>query len=274
MMASIEVQAQAYHTRRLARSFTPLTPKHHPLLDPDLPEEDVVLVPQDLCPRGQLNWELPKKARTNVHIMLKLSNKADELMEEFHEKLPLIDDVLNEWAEMRGASPTVKGLEQLRAQSSCQLDPFQGNNVSRHESHTDCLFNMVKNLETPGRSDVIYLTDAVEDTDLECKFTEGASTKIESVNWLDQGEFLQTGPPSAIPEALRISKAERKDNIPSNLQAATSESDQEAYCPSTGSCTDESTGQTGPFEQFWRHHETPFGPQVVLRGENIEPVHP
>lgn len=261
-------EAQVHNIRRLARTFTPLTPRHHPLLDPEFPEEDLALLPQDLSPRGQLQWELPKKARTNLHIMLKLSNQTDELMEEFHEKIPLIDEVLHEWAEMRGASPTIKGLEQLRAQSSYRFD-CSNDEEGLTRSNDDYIFNMVRNLETPGRADTIYLTDAMED---------GAESSdilpnVRGEDWPDfDGSYVHE--PNAIPEALHISKSESQDCVPSNLRTFEWESDQETYLtpkiysPSTGSDVDATRRQTGPFENFWRHHGAPFGPQVVMGDED------
>ena len=173
---------QAYSTRRLARSFTPATPNHHPLLDPEFPTEDIPLVPKDLAPRGQLNWDLPKKAKTNFHVMLKLSNKADELLNEFHEKIPRIDEVLNEWTEMQGASPTRTGHEQLGAQSLFQCGLGKSNEITRLGGNgDDCVFNMVRNLDTPGRADVIYFTDAVEESDRDIQKRDSVPPNLRSV---------------------------------------------------------------------------------------------
>ena len=197
--------------------------------------------------------------------MLNLSNKADELLEEFHEKLPLIDEVLNEWAEMRGASPTIKGLEKLRAQSSSQLGPAQT------EESGDCIFNMVKNLETPGRSDVIYLTDAAATADPGANFADDILA-VREVVWLDDEDAFQEGPPSAIPEALSISKVETTDDDPSSSRTVERETSQEILL--TPKIYSPSKSPTGPFEDFWRHHEAPFGSQVVLGGEDNDSMSP
>ena len=287
VMASTD--ARAYHTRRLACAFTPLTPKHHPLLDPDLPKEDIELVPQDLRPQGQLNWELPKKARTNLHIMLKLSNKADELLEEFHERLPFIDEVLHEWVEMRGASPTIKGREQLRAKASYRFDSHQEQETRPTGNNADYLFNMVKNLETPGRADVIYLTDAVED-ELDSKKTQDIPPNIRGTEWSDfdecfihdQGSCSPETPRSAIAESLDTSMTERKDSTLLNLRTSEwEEPDREVYLtPKVYNSparydADESPKEPGPFEEFWLQ-QVPFGPEVVLRcdDDDDEPVSP
>lgn len=278
------MEAQSYNTRRLARSFTPQTPMHHPLLDPELPEEDVSLVPQDLCPRGHLKWELPKKARTNLHIMLKLSNKTDELMDEFHEKIPYIDEVLHEWAEMRGASPTREGREQMRAQSLYHSDCWKNEEIHRTGNNDDYVFNMVRNLDSPGRADIIYLTDVVEDADSDTMTTSNIPSNIEGTDWLEtdspnvdmQAMVNSENVSCAYPEPLHVRKVKRSDSTPSNLRISDWDSDQSTiltstvYSPETEPDREESPK---PFEEFWRDHEVPFGPQVVLGGNDYnEPM--
>lgn len=46
----------------IAAPFSEAAPKrkHHPFLDPELPDEDVALVPRDLAPGGGLSWVLPR----------------------------------------------------------------------------------------------------------------------------------------------------------------------------------------------------------------------
>ena len=274
-------EVQVHNTRRLARIFTPSTPRHHPLLDPNLPEENVSLVPSDLKPRGNLNWELPKNARTNLHIMLKLSNKADELLDEFYAKIPMIDEVLSEWAEMRGASPTIEGLEKLRAQITSDVS-VRNNEAIHQNGNDDYVFNMVRNLETPGRADVIYLTDAVEDDSENAQTSNGKLPNVRSTEWLDfDGSYVHVQDADdsadnacAMPEALNISKKEKRNSVPPNLRISDWETDQEAYLtPSVYSAKAASDNegalkQVGPFEEFWRTHEVPFGAQVVLRSDD------
>ncbi|KAL9128471.1 MAG: hypothetical protein Q9217_002849 [Psora testacea] len=48
--------------RKLAHRFTPFTRFHHPLLDPNITDDDLPLVPKDLAPCGGLNWKLPGEA--------------------------------------------------------------------------------------------------------------------------------------------------------------------------------------------------------------------
>ena len=261
-------EAQAHNTRRLARSFTPQTPKHHPLLDPELPEEDIPLVPQDLSPRGQLQWELPKKARTNLHVMLKLSNKTDELMDEFHDKIPYIDEVLHEWAEMRGASPTREGREQMRAQS---MHPETDDNY-RSGANDDYVFNMVRNLDSPGRADVIYLTDAVEDEGSDDRSISSIPANLRGGDWSPLSPLSPSKHSSCdLPEPLNVRKRERSDSTPSNLQTSEWSSTQETvltptvYHPELDSESEESPK---PFDEFWRDHQVPFGPQVVLGNDD------
>ena len=274
---------KACQTRRLARIFTPSTPRHHPLLDPDISDEDKALVPKDLSPRGQLNWQLPKKTRTNLHLMLRLTHEADKILDEFHEKLPVIDEILSEWSEMRGASPTIKGLEQLRANSGfpdrCRSE--EGYNGG----HGDYIFNMVRNLSHPGRADIIYLTDAVEDTNMD---TSVPPSDIRGVDWLDfDGSHIhlqdvggQRHSECAVPETSDEAHSEGMERIPVNFQTSQWESEREAYLsptiysPSEESVPDRSPKTTGPFVDFWRHHEAPFGHNLVLGGDDDEPMSP
>lgn len=94
--------SSAYNTRRVAREFL----------------EDAPLVPRDLAPHGRLNWELPKEARMNLQIILKFTEETDKLLDEFHARVPTIDEVIEEWCEMKGASPTKAGFAKIRAQAS------------------------------------------------------------------------------------------------------------------------------------------------------------
>ncbi|KAL6713956.1 hypothetical protein ACLMJK_008450 [Lecanora helva] len=258
-MASSE--AQANNTRRLARSFTPSTPNHHPLLDPNTPAEDISLIPQDLKPRGTLKWELPNKARTNLHIMLKLSNKADELLDEFHEKIPKIEEVLTEWVEMRGSSPTVEGMEKLRALASDNAAVWNEGAFGQNNGSDDYVFNMVRNLDTPGRADIIYLTDAVGEDD------KDADKADESYVHLPNAAELA----KEMPQPLNVSKDGRRDSIPPNIRATPWEDDgylnPTVYSPENEFESDEDIDSSEPFDDFWRHHEVPFGPEVVLRDE-------
>ncbi|MCJ1273071.1 hypothetical protein MMC21_000860 [Puttea exsequens] len=177
-MSTLESSGEAaWNTRRLAKPFTARTPKHHPFLDPDFAQEDASLVPADLAPQGRLNWDLPRKTKANLYIMLKLSNEAEELLEEWHEKIPKIDDVLSEWAEMSGATPTTHGRMQLQAQARFRENlKNEGNLVSEGSS---CVFNMSRNVDSPGQADVIYLTDAVD---------EGIPENIRRTEWDELGK--------------------------------------------------------------------------------------
>lgn len=257
-----------------------MTPNHHPLLDPEFPEEDISLVPSALAPRGQLNWELPKKAKANLHIMLKLSNNADELLDEFHHTLPQIDEAINDWVEMKGASPTKIGEEQLRARSFLgHRNDKEGTVLKR--SNDDYIFNMARNLDNPGRADVIYLTEGVEDSDSVDKGDNLIADNIRGMDWLDfDGSYLHlqeakdpVEPKTAIPEALHIQKADgtRRNSIPLNLRVPGWESEQDhiltptVYSPAVSTDAGELRTQTGPFNKFWCQHAAPHERPGSLR---------
>lgn len=264
----------AQNRRRLAARFTPNTPHHHPLLDPNFPQEDVSLVPRDLAPRGHLNWDLPRKAVTNLHICLKLSNKADEFLEDFHEKLSEIDEVLTEWVEMHGSSPTTTGEAHLRELAYIvdhNLGSADGSETAGSLMRTDgTVFNMVS---SPGRADVIYLTDGIDDD-------ETSPLKLPKTRWQDfDGSYLeianaapQAGPQSAVVQhehdyEMRQTTKRRWVSTPSNLRLGDwPEANEHCYLPSktynppaeaeTGmSGAEARSNSLGPYELFWLHHD-------------------
>lgn len=262
---------ESYNVRRLARSFTPNTPNHHPLLDPDFPKEDISLVPTPLAPRGQLNWELPKKAVANLHIMLKISNNADELLEEFHQTIPQIDEALHDWVEMKGASLTKIGEEQLRARSF--VERHTTNEVCASSGRNDdYVFNMAKNLDNPGRADVIYLTEGVQDLDPTDTGSRPIADNIRGVEWLDfDGSYVHlqdtktlTEPSTFVSGPPLICKPDgmKKDSTPQRSRTSSWCSDQArmltptTYRPESGAKIGGSL-QHRPFDHFWLEHAAP-----------------
>lgn len=263
---------ESSNVRRLARTFTPTTPDHHPLLDPDFPEEDIPLVPSALAPRGQLNWELPKKAVANLHIMLKLSNNADELLEEFHHTIPQIDEALNDWVEMKGASPTKIGEEQLRARSFVGRHTANEGRASSGRND-DYVFNMAKNLDNPGRADVIYLTEGVQDSDSTDTGSRPIADNIRGVDWLDfDGSYVHLQDTKTLTEPRTFesgstlickSDGNEENSIPRKLQTSGWCSDRTCmltpmtYRPDFSSIIDGSLRHTRPFDKFWLKHAAP-----------------
>ena len=233
--------------RKPARIFTPQTPFHHPNLDPNLPIDDIPLVPQALFSKTKLNRELPRPAVTNLHIMLKLRNDPDKLLNDFHDKIPEIDDVLRLFSEIKGASPTTTGA------------------TSAGEG---TVFNLASNLETPGRADVIYLTDAVEDNK-KCAHS-GIPSNLRTVDWLGfDGSYvhLEDAEPkiAAFPteQALDLNRPKvRRDSTPFNLRVTEWLNDAdlpgEAYSVVPGSDAGNASKETGFYETFWADYE-PFG---------------
>lgn len=271
--------AQAQQTRRLARIFTPSTPMHYPLLDPKFPPEDIDLVPAPLAPRGQLSYELPKKARTILHIMLKLSNKADELLEEFHGRIPQISEAISEWAEMRGASPTSTGEEQLRAHATrmqCCNDGADTTQGERSAENQGYVFNMVRNLDTPGRADVIYLTDATEDSDSHDQCPDSIAQDIKHVSWLDfDASYAHLVEAEREPEAKVLgihdismdASAQRHSDLPRFRTPEWESPDyhlpKSAYSP---------PGER-PFNDYWLKTHPPYA-DLTLGSNDDEPLSP
>lgn len=282
--------ADAHNTRRLARTFTPTVPDHHPFLDPDFPEEDEHLVPAALAPRGKLNWELPKKATTNLHIMLKLTNKADELLDEWRDKIPQIDEVVTEWSEMKGASPTTLGEMQLHAQAlfndSCGEAQSEADTTGI-DSSDGYVFNMAKNLDSPGRGDVIYLTNGVEDDKYNGK--KGSMPKnLRNVEWLDfDGSHVHMADEAPKSRPLRVafdlpeqsldlgdSSTSRLSSVSGNIRSTDWNLEEllspTVYSPTAASDVGHSDGEARPFDDFWLSHQAPNGPSLALRDENNE----
>lgn len=263
------------NARRLARRFTPLTPFHHPHLDPNLRQEDLHLVPTALFPGRTLRWELPRPAVTNLHVMLKLTNDPDELVQEFQDTIPQINEVLGLWSELKAASPTTTGEAQLRARTPVVEDQGQ---TSRDKGEGTS-FNLVSNLDTPGRADVIYLTDADEDSG---GWAEDSSVppNLRTIEWLGfDGSYvhLEDAEPkmAALPTELDFELDEHngRNSTPSNLRvtewlddAQYTDLPSEAYSAEPGSDARKTSRETGPYETFWLNHD-PHGPQLALKND-------
>ena len=279
----------ACNIRRLARPFHNDIP-HHPFLDPEFEWQDAPLVPGDLAPRGRLNWELPRPAKTNLHIMLELKEETDEILEEYHSKLPLIDQALEEWVEMRGASPTTTGEAKLREMASLQRFGDVEDQGEQRDASTDFyIFSMARNLDSPGRGDVIYLADAFEQK--KAKERESSIPEnLRAVDWLDfDGSHLHVAEASheveaemAIPESvppLKISKSgKRTSSRPPNLRISNwSESDAvdllptSIYSPEPESAGSQACKRLGPFQDFWRGHDVSNGCRMELADEMLTP---
>ncbi len=260
------------NARRLARRFTPHTPFHHPHLDQDLREEDLGLVPAALFPGRTLNWQLPRPAVTNLHVMLKLTNDLDELVQEFHDKIPQINDVLGLWGGVKGASPTTTGEAQLRARTRVAGD--QGRTTTEENEGT--VFNLVSRLDTPGRADVIYLTDAVEDRG-KCAEDLRVPSNLRTIEWLGfDGSYahLEDAEPkmAVFPneQDFEDDVHNRRNSTPSNLRVTEWLNDQytpsEAYSAEPGSDATKASEVTSPYETFWINHDS-YGPQLALKND-------
>ena len=257
----------ACNIRRLARPFHDDIP-HHPFLDPGFQWQDAPLVPKDLAPGGRLNWELPRPAKTNLHIMLELKEETDEILEEYRSKLPFIDQAIEEWVEMRGASPTTTGEAKLRDLASLKRFRDVENQGEQPDASTySCVFSMARNLDSPGRADVIYLADAIEQKkDRKSSIPEN----LRAVDWLDfDGSYLHVAEAShkaeaemAIPEPVPILKipksGRRTSSRPPNLRISDwSESEPADFLPASIYSPEPESAckRHGPFQDFWRAHE-------------------
>ena len=200
--------------RRLARNFTPNTPFHHPHLDPTLDPEDLHQVPPALF-GGNLNWEFPQPTVTNLHVVLKLTDDPNELLEDFHDKIPQIDEVLRLWGEKKGASPQVR--------TSAQQDEE-------------------RNLDTPGRADKIHPTDAMEDS-VEQAEDLSVPSNLRTIDWSDFDDshvHLEDLEPKIMKNST-LSNLRVTEWLADNQYADNSE-------PGT-------PRQSGPYETFWKNHD-------------------
>ncbi len=206
--------------------------------------------------------------------MLELKEETDEILEEYRSKLPLIDQAMEEWVEMRGASPTTTGEAKLRDLASLKRFWDVQNQGEQPDASADSyIFSMTRNLDSPGRGDVIYLADAFEQK----KGKERKSSipeNLRAVDWLDfDGSYLHVAEASheaeaamAIPEsvpALKIPKSRGRTNSrPPNLRVS-DWSDSEPgdflspsiYSPEAGSAGRQAYKRPGPFQAFWPGHD-------------------
>lgn len=255
------------NAQRPARNFTPHTRFHNPHLDPNVPKENLHLVPPSLFAGRKLNRELPGPAATNLHVMLKLTDDPNELQKEFNDKIPQINDILGLWSEVKGASPRTTGEAQLRSQvpiaEECSWTPT--------EESKGTTFNLVSNLDNPGRADVIYLADASEDNG---EHAEDTSTplNLRNVEWLGfDGSYvhLEDAEPkmpkmAAVPTEQDFDFDEcgiRRNSIPSNLRITEwSDGEQHTDIPNETHCSEfapdagASPKEVGPYETFWINH--------------------
>ena len=269
------------NARRLARRFTLHTPFHHPHLDPNLDKEDLTLVPAGLSPGGRkLNWELPRPAATNLHIKLKLTNDPDELLEEFQDKIPEINKVLGLWGEVKGGSQTATGEAQLRMRTPVVEGQGWISSEERRRTSTEAgegpVFNLVRNLDTPGRADVIYLTDAVEDGGDHVE-DSSVPSNLRTIEWLGfDGSYVHVRDAEAKMAAFPKDEFDfddssmRRSSTPSNLRVTEWLDDEqytghssEIYVSEPGSDFQEISREVGPYETFWINHN-PNGPGLAL----------
>lgn len=212
--------------------------------------EDLHLVPSALF-RGNLNWELPQPAETNLHVVIKLTDDPNELLEDFYDKIPQIDEVLRLWGEKKGASPT-----ENRGWTSTRED--EGTTLKRSS-----------NLDTPGRADTVYLTDAVEDAkDL------NVPSNLKTIDWSDfDGPNVHSEdvePMMAVlptEQSFNFGEHSMRNRTPSNLRVTEWLADKqyaEAHNSEHGT-----PRQSGPYETFWKNHD-PYGPRLALATDEGE----
>ena len=276
------LDTSACNIRRLARPFLDDIP-HHPFLDPEFQWQDAPLVPSDLAPAGRLNWELPRPAKTNLHIMLELKEETDEVLKEYRSKLPFIDQAMEEWVEMRGASPTTTGEAKIRDLASPGRFWDVQNAGKQHDASTNpYIFSMARDLDSPGRADVIYLIDAFEQE--KCKDRKSSIPEnIRAVDWLDfDGSYLHVAEASheaetemAVPEPVPILKTpksgRRTNSRPPNLRINDwSESEPVDFLPTSSYSPEPESAceRPEPFQHFWRAHDDSNGYHMELADDS------
>ena len=95
-MQSPQFDDSRYIAQRRLPRFTSFTRYHHPCLDPDFPEENISLVPQDLCPRGGLNWDLPCQSQRTEHDELNNLSDTDRLIKGLRTRIFKIENDLDD----------------------------------------------------------------------------------------------------------------------------------------------------------------------------------
>ena len=239
-----------------ARTFTPHTPFHDPHLDPNVPKENHHMVPQALFAGRKLNREIPKAATANLHVVLKLTNEPNKLQKEFHDKIPQINDILGLWGEVKAANPTTTGEAQLRSRGSISED---GDWTCTTEESKGNIFDLVSNLDTPGRGDIIYLADASEDG-AECGEDSGIPPNLRTTEWLgSNGSYVHLK--DAEPELNFDTRSMSKNNTPFNLRVAEWLDDEqcdalpnEASSLQPVSNSEADSREAGPYETFWTNY--------------------
>ena len=288
-----EPESKFPDARRLGARFTPHTPFLDPHLDPNLKREDLHLVPAPLFRGRTFNSRLPRPAVANLHVMLKLTNDPDELQNEFHDKIPQIDDFLGLWGQLKGATSTVAGEGQLRARTADLIQ--EGERTS---------LNLARNIDTPGQGSFIYLTDAVKDSENDAE-DSGIPSNLRTVEWLGfDGSYahledaepktaanpadhdVDFGEPSMqrnsrIISDLRVTewlKNVEHTDISSRAYSSDPNSDvhhtdvsSRAYSSDSDSDAGNISRETGPYEMFWRGH-TSYGPQLALNNDDGESI--
>ena len=239
-----------------ARTFTPHTPFHDPHLDPDVPKENHHMVPQALFAGRKLNREIAKPATANLHVVLKLTNDPHELQKEFHDKIPQINDILGLWGEVKAANPTTAGEAQLRSRGHITED---GDWTFTTEESNGPTFNLVSNLDTPIRGDIIYLADASEDG-AECAEDSAIPPNLRTTEWLgSNGSYVN--PKDVEPELNLDGGSMSKNNTFSNLRVTEWQDDEqcddfpnEASSSKPESNSEADSRGAGPYETFWTNH--------------------
>ena len=164
-------------------------------------------------------------------------------------------------------------------------------NAKNAGEHTDdaadsYTFNMAKNLDSPGLSELIYFTDAVRDKEDEGRKSDMPENH-RAVDWLDfDGSYVhlqdahQAEPETANPESkswLSVpGPSMRRDSTPTNLMTSEWPMSEQDACTSPSIYSPEPEGDSkkarplGLFEEFWRDHGGPQGIQMAV--EDGEPA--
>lgn len=252
----------ATNVRRLAQQFTSFTPFHHPFLDPKFPEEDKPLVPKELAPRGGLSWDLPSKAVTNNNKILEVTNEADEFLAGFHvkmfgahERLEQMEELVTEWIEMRGSSPTKAGRAQLQIQEKFSESSFEDTEVGNGQSY---IFNMVMGPPSPKCADVIYLTNPVEQGATEHSVPQNLRTTDWTMN-------------QCLSRDTRGKPSSRDSSIPPNIRSREWADNEllmaNAFADTSSPEVQEVIRSPGPYEKFWIKHDIYRDYQIALDRE-------
>ena len=247
---------EASYRRAIAQPFTDATPKHHPFLDPDLPDEDIPLVPNDLVPRGGLRWTLPTAPATPATFDVAMLRAT---MGQMRENLSLMEDWVVVWAEGNGRIG-----EAFSRTREPALASARGSVVSADTSRNS---DVVEAIRTPSEgsdfselSDQSYVLVAREKVRNRGASKSGLSSNLNVSRWsLVESADPTTGPVGRQQDRAPENPTADKGTVPANLQSVELESDGHLVrgfsVTGIGDTDRAMLRPLGPYDAFWLRND-------------------